>query len=407
METKKKFDKKVIMSTVAESEAFFNESLGNLEDKSEIQEEIIESFDYASWQNIHESSYICIGENAQKKKRADLAEKIYSIFTNQRIRNGPIKNFEITKSYFLNAFQEFIDNDEPIKVVIPSFPFKLPNPLRNNSKQAGFSEIAAITQLDGICKAINYIYEPGAQFLIASDGILYAELFGVSKETAINYREGIKNIIKNLEANISVLDIIDDLVCNLKDEWNETYAKHSSELRKNWESLRKKPEVAELARNSKRNLDLTKLIGEDFVPKHGNSSREEFDYFYEVVYGKNQHNDPKRDIIDEAIEDFTVGYLALNYTLRELQVLEKFFPKYLRGTVHPKQGQLGLHLVNKKTQPVPWAGMGVIKCNGNSGKGFTRVRFWYDIAREPERYVVLKLKGTDQILGYKELNNST
>ena len=44
--------------------------------------------------------------------------------------------------------------------------------------------------------------------------------------------------------------------------------------------LKKIPDIRELARNSKRNLNLDLLVGEGFVPKHGVSVPQEFDYFF-------------------------------------------------------------------------------------------------------------------------------
>ncbi|MBT3814261.1 L-tyrosine/L-tryptophan isonitrile synthase family protein [Candidatus Woesearchaeota archaeon] len=397
----KQFDERVIMSTVAEPEFFFRKSLGKLSEKKEIEIKQIENFDYSEWKELHKCIYESIGNNA-RKYNGNLAEKILSIFLNQRIRNGPACNLTESKEYFINNFNNSISSNEPIKIIIPSFPFKLPNPLRNNSRIAGLAEIASVTQLSGISDSIQRVYEPGVEIIIASDGILYSDLFGVDKSCARNYRDELKEIIKHLKAPIKVYDIIEDLVSPFKSQWDDCYKKHLSNLHASWETIRKKPEVCELARNSKRNLNLDTLVGNNFVPVHGESTQEEFDYFHDLVYGENISKDERREVIDQNIEDFTVGYLALNYTLRELKVLEKYFSEHLRGTVHPKSGQLGIHLVNKKTQPVPWAGMGVIRCNGKAKNGFSRVRFWYDIAREPEKYVELRDK-ENQVLGYKEI----
>src|SRR3989344_260372 len=347
-------DRRIILSTVAESEAFFKKALGQLIDKPSMAESRIERFDYTSWREMHIPLYECIADVA-KREGACVPERILRILTNQRIRNGPASYIEGYKEIFCKQIDYFVKRHKPIQIVIPSFPFKLPNPLRNNSVDVGISEIAAITQLAGITDAMGKVYTPGAEIIIASDGILYADLLGVGKTRARFYRSGLKTIVKSLDAPITIVDIVEELVPQLDANWEVCYA------------------------------------------------RQEFDYFFDVAYGENTSNDPRREVIDQSIEDFTVGYMTLNYTLRELNVLETFFPNSLRGTVHPKDGQFGLHLVNKKTQPVPWAGMGVIKHNGNLKNGFTRVRFWYDIAREPERY--LMIKQNDSVLGYQEILN--
>ena len=394
-------NKQISLSTVAESEAFFKKELGKLVDKPSMVESRIEKFEYTSWRDMHAPIYECIAEVA-KKDGTCVPERILRILTNQRIRNGPAICIERYKELFRRQIDYFVERHEPVQIIIPSFPFKLPNPLRNNSIHTGIAEIAAITQLAGITDAIREVYTLGAEIVIASDGILYADLFGVGKDLARLYRSELKNIIESLGASIRIVDIVEELVPQLSADWEAGYTDHKSALRSQWDDLRKRQDISALARNSKRNLNLDRLVGEGFVPKHGVSAPHEFDYFFDVAYGENMFNDSRREIIDQSIEDFTVGYIALNYALRELNVLETFFPNSLRGTVHPKDGQFGLHLVNKKTQPVPWAGMGVIKHGGDLKNGFTRVRFWYDIAREPERYVMIKQNGS--VLGYQEID---
>src|SRR3989344_1086201 len=274
-------DRRIILSTVAESEAFFKKALGQLIDKPSMAESRIERFDYTSWREMHIPLYECIADVA-KREGACVPERILRILTNQRIRNGPASYIEGYKEIFCKQIDYFVKRHKPIQIVIPSFPFKLPNPLRNNSVDVGISEIAAITQLAGITDAMGKVYTPGAEIIIASDGILYADLLGVGKTRARFYRSGLKTIVKSLDAPITIVDIVEELVPQLDANWEVCYARHESDLRSRWEYLKKIPDIRELARNSKRNLNLDLLVGEGFVPKHGVSVPQEFDYFFDV-----------------------------------------------------------------------------------------------------------------------------
>jgi pyoverdine/dityrosine biosynthesis protein Dit1 len=67
-----------------------------------------------------------------------------------------------------------IDRNEPIRMILPAFPFKSPN---SRDKVLGtmpdFGEELALAHLNGLCQNIAEVYTPGANVYISSDGLVY------------------------------------------------------------------------------------------------------------------------------------------------------------------------------------------------------------------------------------------
>lgn len=75
---------------------------------------------------------------------------------------------------FVPIVLEQIVRQEPIRMILPAFPFKSPNA---RSKVLGtmpdFGEELALAHLNGLCQNIGEVYAPGADVYISSDGLVY------------------------------------------------------------------------------------------------------------------------------------------------------------------------------------------------------------------------------------------
>lgn len=99
-------------------------------------------------------------------------------------------NYERTGSW--DGFEKFyrivlgqVSRGEPVKMLLPGFPFKSPN-LRDKvlGKLPDLGEELALKHLNGLCKNIKGVYEPGAEVHITSDGLVYnGRSFGVTSES--------------------------------------------------------------------------------------------------------------------------------------------------------------------------------------------------------------------------------
>jgi pyoverdine/dityrosine biosynthesis protein Dit1 len=97
-----------------------------------------------------------------QKYRTEVPEGIES-----RIDEGNLK--------FLSIIYSQIKAKEPIRLILPAFPFKSPNRI---NKTLGHlpdkGEHVSLAHLNALCSAIADIYDFGAKLTIASDGIVYS-----------------------------------------------------------------------------------------------------------------------------------------------------------------------------------------------------------------------------------------
>ncbi|KAL3481726.1 Pyoverdine/dityrosine biosynthesis protein-domain-containing protein [Aspergillus californicus] len=96
---------------------------------------------------------------------------------------------------FLPTIMTCIEKKEPVRMVLPAFPFKSPN---NKDKALGIlpdlGEELALNHLNGLCLNIARVYEPGAEVHISSDGLVYNDLLGVPDEVVWDYGEALRQI---------------------------------------------------------------------------------------------------------------------------------------------------------------------------------------------------------------------
>jgi pyoverdine/dityrosine biosynthesis protein Dit1 len=85
-------------------------------------------------------------------------------------RTGTWDGFET----FLPVVMGQVEFMEPIRLLLPGFPFKSPN---TKDKVLGvlpdLGEELALKHLDGLCEKIEAIYKHGAECHITSDGLVY------------------------------------------------------------------------------------------------------------------------------------------------------------------------------------------------------------------------------------------
>ena len=85
-------------------------------------------------------------------------------------RTGKWDGFET----FLPIVQGRVERKEPVRMLLPGFPFKSPN---TKDKVLGvlpdLGEELALKHLDGLCEKIKAVYEHGAECHITSDGLVY------------------------------------------------------------------------------------------------------------------------------------------------------------------------------------------------------------------------------------------
>lgn len=114
----------------------------------------------------------------------------------------------------LSIIYKDVKAHQPVRMVLPAFPFKSPN---TQSKVLGTipdkAEEMALAHLNGLCAAIQDVYEPGARLVVVSDGMVYngnvtiqslvcivmltrSDLLGVPDHVVWNYGQRLRTITK-------------------------------------------------------------------------------------------------------------------------------------------------------------------------------------------------------------------
>lgn len=104
------------------------------------------------------------------KMAVDILKVIESYGVDYEKSGGSWKGLES----FIPVVEEQVKRHEPIRMILPAFPFKSPN---SRDKVLGampdFGEELALAHLNGLCENIAQVYRPGADVYISSDGLVY------------------------------------------------------------------------------------------------------------------------------------------------------------------------------------------------------------------------------------------
>ncbi|PYH88061.1 Clavaminate synthase-like protein [Aspergillus ellipticus CBS 707.79] len=123
---------------------------------------------------------------------------------------------------FLPTIVSYIERQEPVRMVLPAFPFKSPNA---HDKALGalpdLAEELALYHLNGLCQNIGRVYEPGAEVHITSDGLVYNDLMGVLDETVWEYGETLRKMAVERKLRhvrfIRLAELLDHHPCSSRD----------------------------------------------------------------------------------------------------------------------------------------------------------------------------------------------
>lgn len=182
----------------------------------------------------------------------DLLEQ-YGRHTNQH--TGSQDQVWIGRSNFSERVRRQVRQNTPIKMVLPSFPWKSIN---NCDKVIGklpdLGEVLALARLNQLCIDIEKIYPKGGRITIASDGLVFDDVVGIPEEDTWEYSEVLNNIIekrgfKNLRLQ-RVMEII-----------GLTYQRPLT--RETYMSLTSKSRATLLAKYGKSDDDIRRMIESD------------------------------------------------------------------------------------------------------------------------------------------------
>ncbi len=355
--------------------------------RSRIQRETIPDFDYTRFKKEFESK-IQFFSDLELKNQKTLAEKILHIITSGRYRNGMLETIKLEKygPVMLGKIQACIDKRSPIEIVLPAFPFKVRNPIKSTRGDADLAEVGAFLKFYEICLQIQRIYPEGAVFHIFHDGHLYYKSFLHEKSDADRYLKTLRLFLKklDLERYINLLDASKELE-KIRD-FEQTRTEAQNQLQNLWDKEKLNNErVARIIQSAKANVNLSD------IPYHT---------LYDITTLESWDLSPAERAIKEKInrsaELCAFEYMVTQLALEKTNFFETIKSRALRATVHPKEGQIGLYLVKRKTHLLPWMGVGILKSDGNIS-----VRYESEVI-DSGKYYPVYIKGQSSPFYYKE-----
>lgn len=113
----------------------------------------------------------------------DTSQRVLSVILKYR---SPLPRDALDRSdegtlKFLGIIYRAVKKSEPVRMVLPAFPFKSPNiTVKVLGTLPDKAEDIALAHLNGLCAAIRDIYPPGAVLTIVSDGLVYNGMSGLT-----------------------------------------------------------------------------------------------------------------------------------------------------------------------------------------------------------------------------------
>lgn len=342
-----------------------------------VEPRVLDEFDYAAQSSRARERAEGFVDAVRNRldKHETIYEKIFQIMRSKRFRAGTVAatRFDDNKELLRPIAQRHIDDGSPLEFVLPSYPFKHKNPAKVSRRSPDMAEVLCLGQLYEICHAIRLVYDPGATFVIVSDGLVYRRMFGVTLHETLSYRERVREMITQLGFD-DALEIID--MDELVDSRRELFDIVESRLRpvfaQWWRTHRDDLRRASLISASAANINTAESVTHDLVQLTTRDAvlgtREE---------GLIEHVEAIRNKTVKRAEDAAFEFALFLYVLREIDLVQSYFPRAIRATVHPKPGQWGLHLVNRETRVFPWQGVAYRKADGQ-----WRIRYEFEMMRE-------------------------
>lgn len=238
---------------------------------------------------------------------------------------------------FRDRLQHFIEQEQPIRMVLPAFPAKSPNRKKVLGELPDMAEIVALGFLEKLCRRMEACYSPGVELVLCSDGHVFADLVGLDDQQVDQYVAELQAILDDLNAHHVRLH---GLV--------ESYGPVPPNQLRGRLVADHGPDLAQL-RCSVQNSDhlkskfngLCRFLFEDLVDLQSELSR-------------NRNRKQAK----------AMAYLALQRSQAWSNRIAHDFPNALRLSIHPQRhgsSKLGIHLMpTRDAWLTPWHGVAVL-----------------------------------------------
>ncbi|KAI4172377.1 MAG: hypothetical protein LQ343_003636 [Gyalolechia ehrenbergii] len=239
------------------------------------------------------------------------------------------------KVKFMPVVEACVVKREPIRMILPAFPFKSPNRKdKTLGSHVDMGEELALMHLNGLCESIAEVYEHGANVVIASDGLVYNDLMGIEDGEVWDYGTGIRQIVQRKGlSHISAFRIVDLLGhCNTDRLTREEYLIHAGCYRREL-----------VARFGPRNFDSHAAVLDEEDTRMTYRGYIKFltkDLMYTKMAMEAQSQPSPKRRYKEAIEN--LAYQMITRGKAFAAAIEENCANYVRLSIHPSSGKTKL-----------------------------------------------------------------
>jgi pyoverdine/dityrosine biosynthesis protein Dit1 len=293
----------------------------------------------------------------QEASDGDIVEDVLQVLTHPLLGHKANQRNIDPKALRL-TLEEQVERKGRLLFVLPACPFKDQNPLRTLAGAAypDVGEVAFLVSLHLLALALYQVHPFGADWVILSDGTLYADIFGITEVEAVDYRERLRTFRNrlNMQGTVSIIDLKAVLQNFTEAVGADTFGAVRDTITKRIHSYRGSVEPTgkafqRLMQAMRWNLS-TRQLTETQSPSA----------IWEILSADDSRTLDStllddRSETDERAAQAAVEYATTNLLLRYCNVIEATFPGSLRATVHPKPGQLAVRALGSA---YPWNGVG-------------------------------------------------
>jgi len=341
----------------------------------------IDNFLFDKWRNLNDLWFY----ETKRLYGTNPIDHIANLFLSNKYRKS--STLKVADADFrqnlITKITNIVNKNKPITLVMPSFPFKSGNFAKCQRRLPDLAEVASLCRLWEITQQAEYIYKPGMQIIILSDGVMLSDVFNIRPYFCKIYLQTVEHWIRlmGMESRIKIFDLNSLLQKHFPD-FNVEVDKEILLLKNNL-----KPEdVSRLYYSLRLNYDNTLWLQEFATMCLNNFSPE-----VAVKLLERRDSEVGHKIFE---------YKSLWNTVEHLGVIESLFPDHIRATPHTfkHDNKLTLHLVNENTIILPWMGVGVVKYSGSLGHGVITVKYEHEVNHE--KSIPIFIQGEETPFGY-------
>lgn len=143
------------------------------------------------------------------------------LIPHRRVLQSSEPGEDIGLNHLTSCVSDFVSNNRPIHMIMPSFPCKSSSHLKVFGRLPDMAEEISLKFLDSLCKEIEQVHKPGVRLTICSDGRVFSPHIRVCDESVSEFRDELTRLITGIGAKSIDLFSLEDHFAGTPDEMRE------------------------------------------------------------------------------------------------------------------------------------------------------------------------------------------